>query len=141
MVCVGVITYIGLRIAGTPLALTLAVMAAGLEIIPSIGPVLWLVPAALVALTDNTTQVAYVVGIYSVTHIAESYILIPLVQRRTVWLPPVLSILAVVLLGLIAGSLGWLVAAPLALVVMLLVKMLYIQDWLGDRTVDVPGEA
>ncbi|HEX3727814.1 MAG TPA: AI-2E family transporter [Pirellulales bacterium] len=140
MACVGVITGIGLWIAGTPLALTLGVLAAVLEIIPNIGPVLWLVPASLVALTADTDQVVRVVAIYGVTHMVESYVLIPLVQRRTVWLPPVLSILAVVVLGLFAGFLGLLVAAPLALVVMLLVKMLYVEDWLGDRTLRVPGE-
>ena len=66
--------------------------------------------------------------------------LIPLVQRRVVALPPALSILAVVLLGLLAGVLGLVVAAPLALGAMLLVKMLYVEDRLGDRTMRVPGE-
>ncbi len=140
MVCVGLITGVGLYIAGAPLALTLGALAAVLEVIPNIGPALWLVPAMLVALTADATQMVRVLGIYLVTHLVESYILIPLVQRRTVFLPPVLSILSVVLLGLFAGFLGLLVAAPLALVVMLLVKMLYVEDWLGDRTLKVPGE-
>ncbi len=140
MACVGVITGVGLWIAGTPLALTLGVLAAILEIIPNIGPVLWLVPAALVALTEGPTQVLHVVIIYAVTHMIESYILIPLVQRRTVWLPPALSILAVVLLGLLGGLVGLLVAAPIALVAMLLVKMLYVEDRLGDTSLKVAGE-
>lgn len=140
MACVGLITGTGLWIAGTPLALTLGVLAALLEIIPNIGPVLWLVPASLVALTNGPTQVMHVVIIYAVTHMVESYILIPLVQRRTVWLPPALSILAVVLLGLLSGLLGLLVAAPLALVAMLLVKMLYVEDRLGDTSLKVSGE-
>jgi predicted PurR-regulated permease PerM len=140
MICVGLITGIGLWIAGAPLALSLALLAAILEIIPSVGPVLWVVPAALVALTGGTTQVIHVLIIYGVTHAIESYVLIPLVQRRVVSLPPALSILAVVLLGLLAGVLGLVVAAPLALVAMLLVKMLYVEDRLGDRTMRVPGE-
>jgi predicted PurR-regulated permease PerM len=41
---------------------------------------------------------------------------------------------------LLAGFLGLLVATPLALVVMLLVKLLYVEDWLGDRTLTVAGE-
>ena len=64
-----------------------------------------------------------------------------LLAARTVWLPPALSILAAVLLGLLTGFLGLLVAAPLALVIMLLVKMLYVEDFLGDRTLTVAGEA
>ncbi len=140
MVCVGVITGVGLWIAGAPLALTLGLLAAILEIVPNIGPVLWLVPAALVALTEGAPTVVHVVMIYVVTHMVESYILIPLVQRRAVLLPPILSILAVVLLGLLAGLLGLVVAAPLALVAMILVKMLYVEDRLGDHGVKVPGE-
>jgi predicted PurR-regulated permease PerM len=95
----------------------------------------------MVAFTDSTTQVLHVVVIYAITHAFESYVLTPLVQRRTVWLPPALSILAAVLLGLLTGFLGLLVAAPLALVIMLLVKMLYVEDFLGDRTLNVAGEA
>ena len=49
-------------------------------------------------------------------------------------------LLAAVLLGLWAGFLGLLVAAPIALVAMLLVKMLYVEDRLGDHDVRVPGE-
>ena len=85
----------GLWLVGAPLALTLALLAAMLEIIPNVGPVLWLVPAAGGAAHQGTTQVVHVVGIYVVTHVIESYVLIPLVQRRAVLLPPALSILAV----------------------------------------------
>ncbi len=141
MVCVGAITFIGLSIVGAPLALTLALLAALLEIIPNIGPVLWVVPASLVALTQGTSTVLHVVAIYAVTHMIESYILIPLVQRRSVLLPPALSILSVVLLGVLAGVLGLIVAAPIALIGMLLVKMLYVEDRLGDRDLNVLGEA
>lgn len=140
MVVVGLITGIGMHLAGVRLVLTLAVMAGVLEIIPTVGPVLWLLPASLIALTQGPSQVANVAMIYAVTHLIESYILIPLVQRRTVLLPPVLSILAVVLLGLLGGFLGLLVAAPISLVAMVLVKMLYVEDRLGDHDVQVPGE-
>jgi predicted PurR-regulated permease PerM len=140
MVCVGLITGIGIWTVGAPLALALGVLAGMLEVIPNIGPVLWVVPAMLVALPQGTTQVIHVVIVYAVTHLLESHVLIPLVQRRSVLLPPMLSILAIMLLGLLGGVLGLLVAAPMALVAMLLVKMLYVEDRLGDRNVKVPGE-
>ena len=49
-------------------------------------------------------------------------------------------LLVMALLSLLAGFLGLLVAAPLALVGMLLVKMLYVEDRLGDRDLKVSGE-
>lgn len=140
MICVGIITGTGLAIVGAPLAMTLGVLAAALEIIPNVGPVLWVVPAALVAMPEGPRMVMNVVIIYAVTHMIESYVLVPMVQRRTVLLPPALSILAAVLLGMLAGLLGLIVAAPIALVGMLLVKMLYVEDRLGDHGVRVPGE-
>ncbi len=140
MVCVGMFTGIAVWLVGAPLPVALGFLAGLLEIIPNIGPVLWLVPAVLVALTQGTGTVVNVVIIYAVTHGVESYVLVPLVQRRAVFLPPVLSILSVVLLGLLAGALGLLVAAPMALVTMILVKMLYVEDRLGDQTIQVAGE-
>ena len=86
-------------------------------------------------------QLLYVVLLYAAVQMLESYLVLPLVQLRTVWLPPVLSILAVVLMGVLAGMVGVLVAAPLCVALMVLVKMLYVEDWLGDRDIEVPGEA
>jgi hypothetical protein len=62
----------------------------------------------------------------------DGYVLTPLVDRRSVELPPVLTISAQVLLGVLFGFVGLLVASPLTATVMLLVKMLYVEDVLGD---------
>ena len=140
MFVIGVGVGIALWIIGAPLALVLGVLAGFLEIVPNIGPVLWLVPATLVALTAGPHEVLYVFIVYTAIHGFESYVLIPLVQRCAVWLPPALSILMVVLMSLVAGVLGLFVAAPLTVVVMVLTEMLYVEDWLGDRSVRAPGE-
>ena len=63
----------------------------------------------------------------------DGYLLTPLVDRRSVELPPVLTITAQVILGLAFGFIGILLASPLTAVVLILVKMLYIEDLLGDR--------
>ncbi len=65
--------------------------------------------------------------------------LTPLVQRRTVSLPPAVIILSQVLLGVLAGTLGVLLATPLAASVLVLTRMLYVEDTLGEP-VDVPGQ-
>src|SRR5690606_38372142 len=131
LTCVGVLVGLGLWLADSRLALTLAVLAAIFAIVPNIGPILWLVPALLVAMTQGGWQVVNVFGVYVLAQAVESYALVPLIQQRTVQLPPAISILAVVLCGSLGGILGALVAAPSALVIMLLVKMLYVEDYLG----------
>ena len=63
----------------------------------------------------------------------------PLVQQQMVQIPPALLLFAVVAVGLILGFAGVLVAAPLTVVVYVLVKKLYIRELLGEET-SVPGE-
>lgn len=61
--------------------------------------------------------------------------------RLSVELPPVLTITAQVLLGLVFGFIGLLLASPLMAAVMILVKMLYVEDVIGDRVMREGGEA
>ena len=58
--------------------------------------------------------------------------LIPLVQQQTISLPPALTITAQVLLGILVGGFGLVLATPLTAAVMVLVRMLYIEDALSD---------
>ncbi len=61
----------------------------------------------------------------------EGYILEPLVQNKAVYLPPALILFAQLLLGLLAGPLGLIVATPFAAAFVVAVRMLYVEDRLG----------
>jgi predicted PurR-regulated permease PerM len=132
MIVVGLLTAVGLWALGMPLALTLGLLAALLTFIPNLGPTLAVVPAALLALLQSPTKSLYVILLYLVIQAVESYLLIPLVQRQAVSLPPALTITAQVLLGILVGGFGLVLATPLTAAVMVLVRMLYIEDALGD---------
>lgn len=138
MLVIGVLTALGLWLLGVELALTLGLIAALLTFIPNIGPVLALVPAVLLALLHSPTQALYVVLLYLAIQTVESYVLTPLVQRRTVSLPPALTISAQVALGVLLGGLGLVLATPLTVALLVLIQRLYIEDTLGDP-VNVPG--
>ena len=73
-------------------------------------------------------------------HVLEGYVLLPLVQRRSVHLPPALTPVMQVLFGELLGFLGLFVAAPLTVTVVVLLQMLYVEDTLDDQAVEVPGE-
>jgi predicted PurR-regulated permease PerM len=62
----------------------------------------------------------------------EGYLLLPLLQRGAVDTPPAVLIGAQVLLTLLVGGLGLALAAPLAACALIVVKMLYVHDVLGD---------
>ena len=133
MVAVGIAVFIGLAVIGVPMAGALALIAALLDFIPNIGPVLALLPAALFALLQGPTQVFYVVLLYGVVQTVESYLLTPMIERRTVELPPALTLVALLVAALLFGWLGLLLAAPATAALMVLVQMVYVEDALGER--------
>jgi predicted PurR-regulated permease PerM len=135
-----VTTTAGLWLIGIPFALVLGLIAGLLELVPYVGPWISAVPAALIAMTVSPTHLVLVLALYLALHIVESYIVVPLVQRRAVHLPPAVTLVAQVLLGELLGIMGLFVAAPLTLCAVVLLKMLYVEDALGDHRVDVPGE-
>ncbi len=133
MTVVGAMTAAGLWLLGVPLVLALAFIAFLLDFIPYIGPIASAVPAVLVALSLGPTEALYVGLLYFAVQSVESYLLTPLVQQRSVELPPAVTILAQLLLGLLAGVLGLALATPLTAAAITLVSMLYVEDVLGDR--------
>lgn len=133
MAAVGVVTGAGLWLVGVPYALALALVAAALSAVPFAGPILGAVPGVLVALSQGPAAAGWAAGVYVLAQAVENYLVTPLVQQNTAGLPPVLAIAAVTLVGALFGVLGLVVAAPLAVAGMVLVKMLYVEDALGDR--------
>jgi predicted PurR-regulated permease PerM len=140
MVAIGVSTTVGLWIIGVPLALTLGIIAGVFELVPYLGPWLSAVPAALMALLVSPTHLVATLVLFLALHLLEGYVLLPLVQRRAVLMPPALTLIMQVLFGELLGLMGLFVAAPLTVAAVVLLKMLYVEDTLGDEAVDVPGE-
>lgn len=141
MAIVGVFSIIGLMLLGIPLAFILGLLAGLLAFIPLIGPTLALIPPILIAFTESPQQALYVFLLFMGIQFIESYFLTPIIQKRTTSLPPVLLIGSQVLLGLFAGILGVMLAAPLAVSGIILVKMLYVEDVLHDHTVEYLNES
>ncbi len=139
MIFVGVSVTIGLMIIGVPLALVLGIIAGLSEFIPIIGPWIGAVPGVLLAFSVDSQTVLYTVIFYIVIQQIESNILSPLIQQRMVHIPPAVVILSVVAFGLVFGIAGIILATPLAVIVMVLVGMFYIQDVLG-KEVKIPGQ-
>lgn len=133
MAVIGVFTTLGLWLIGIELALVLGLIAGILSFIPNIGPIMALVPAVLLALISGTDKVVYVILMYSSIQAIESYLLTPLLQKRMVDLPPALTISMQILFGMLAGGLGIIMATPLTAALMVMTKMWYVEDLLGDK--------
>lgn len=139
MIVVGFIVMIGLAIMGVKLAFLLGFIAGILTFIPYLGAVISAIPAILVAILQGPLTALYVALLFLAAHILEGYILIPLIQERQVSMSPAYLILAQLLGGLAAGPMGVLLATPIAVSITIIIKMLYLQDVLGE-SVHFPGE-
>lgn len=134
MVVLGIASAIGLRVLGVPLPWTLGLLTGVAVFLPYVGTILAGIPCVLMGLQRSPHTAIYVLILYTLLHLLEGYILTPLVQRRAVRLPPVLTILAQYFLWNVAGILGLAVAAPLAGAAIVLVKELYLHVP-ADKTV------
>jgi len=127
MVVVGLLTFGVLELLGMPLALSLALIAAVLEFIPFIGPIVSGVPAVLVAFTVSPSEALYVALAFLAIHQIEGNVVMPIIQKWAVALPPALGIASIAVFGWLFGLAGILFAVPLMVVVLALVKTLYIE--------------
>ena len=134
------LTWVGLSLLGVPLALTLALLAGLLNFVPNVGPVIAGVPAVLIALTQSPEQALYVLMLYVVLQSVDGYVFTPFVQKRTVELPPALTIMAQVLFGVLLGGVGVVLATPLTASALVLVRMLYVEQTpAGGQVNGAPG--
>ena len=109
---------IGLLIIRVPLAPLWAGMAAVLQFIPHLGPVMALIgPAIAAAISGGFVRLIYVFILYPVVAVVDGLALQPYLMRRTAKVPIWASILAPIVLGLIFSFWGVLLAAPLLAIV------------------------
>ncbi|HET7569445.1 MAG TPA: AI-2E family transporter [Gammaproteobacteria bacterium] len=139
MIFTGILTTVGLSFLNIPLAVLLGMIAAALTFIPYLGAIISAVPAILIGLLQGPTTALYVGLLYLAAHTLEGYIISPLIQRRVVHLAPAFLIGVQLLGGLMAGIIGIILAAPLAVTITIIVQVLYIEDILND-TPHVLGE-
>ncbi len=111
---VGALWWAGLWYLHVPFALFWAILAAGLQFIPHFGPVIAFVGPALSALiSDGFDGFLYVLILYGVIIMIDGLLLQPVIMRRTARVPIWASLIVPILLSLIFGFWGWLLAAPL----------------------------
>lgn len=139
MASVGALAGIGLWIIGVPSPLALALIAGLFEFVPVVGPFLSAIPAVLLALTVGLNEVLLTAGLYLLIQQIEGNVLMPIIQKRSVDLPPAMTLFSLVAFGLLFGLPGLLMATPLTVVVYVMVRKLYVNDTLGEK-VKLPGD-
>ncbi|MEO8312661.1 MAG: AI-2E family transporter, partial [Caldimonas sp.] len=130
MLIVGTTVGVGLALLGMPLAAAMGFIAGLLEFVPFFGAIAWALLGTLLAFAQGPEHALQVAIFFLVIQQLEGNIVIPLVQRWAVQLPPVLSLLAVVIFGTLFGVEGVILGTPLMVVAVVLIRKLYV-DRLG----------
>jgi predicted PurR-regulated permease PerM len=118
-IVVAMLVFLGLTLLRVDNALLLAVIAGVFEIIPIFGPILAAIPAVTLALvTNGMSSALLVVGLYIIIQQFENQLIYPLVVKKIVGVPPLISILALIIGAQLAGFIGLLISVPLATMLM-----------------------
>lgn len=121
---VGLMTYTGLRFLGIDFALPLSLLAAILEIVPNIGPVLSAVPAVLIGLATSPLAALAIIALYFLVQQIENYLVVPTVMKRALNLSPLIVILSLMVGFKVGGVLGALLAVPTVLILRVIISEL-----------------
>jgi predicted PurR-regulated permease PerM len=134
MVALGVLTWIGLTLLGVPYALAFGVFTAVVAIVPFFGAgVSTLLPALYVLTLGQVVTALLVLLVGVVIQLIESNIISPMVMERKVRLPPVLTLLSVLIMAHLMELIGLLVAVPVLATVMVIVRRIYVHRMLEGR--------
>jgi predicted PurR-regulated permease PerM len=120
-VIAGLGTFLFLEIVHVPYAVALGVLVAVLDLIPVIGSTIGGILVTLVALSVSSTVAIASLVFYIAYRLLEDYLLVPRVMNRAVNVPPVLTIVALLIGGALLGVVGAFLAIPAAAAVQLVV--------------------
>jgi len=117
MVTIGSFTFIGLTILGLPYVLPLAIIAGILEIVPTIGPIISAIPAVIIALTISPVYALITAVVYFVIQQLENQLVVPFVMKKVVGVPPLVTLLSLLIGGKLAGVTGAVLAIPIVVTI------------------------
>jgi len=117
MVVIGVLAYIGLLLLRIDFALPLAILAGIMEIVPTVGPIVSAIPAIIIGLAISPIMALSVLILYFIIQQLENTLVVPFVMKKSVGLPPLLTILSLMIGAKLAGIAGAVLAVPVVLVI------------------------
>lgn len=131
------ITFLNAVLIGIPSPVALGVLSGIMEFVPNFGALVALGVAILVTLADDPAKIPLVILGYIVVQQIQSNLIMPRIMKRQINMPSAVVLAAQVIAASLFGFFGLLLALPLAVVVMVLVRETYVYDYLNSRTARV----
>jgi predicted PurR-regulated permease PerM len=128
MVIIGAVTTVFLFAVHVKAALPLGILAGVLKFIPIVGSIFAAIPAIAMAFIDSPHKALVIAIGYFVIQFAENHLLVPILMKHGVNIPPALTLGIQALMALLFGFLGLLVAVPLLAAILTIVRAINPQD-------------
>jgi predicted PurR-regulated permease PerM len=120
-------------IIGLPNPVALGMITGLAEFVPYFGAFFSVIPGVLIALAEDPALVPWVLLGYLLTQQVQSNLIMPQIMKRQVSMPAAMVLIMQVSAAALFGFMGLLMAVPLAVVVMVLVREVYVYDVLNTR--------
>ena len=128
MVLVGLGPGLGLWLVGVPAAWAIGLVAGLAEFVPYLGIFVAVIPAVILGFGQGTDTGLWTIGVLVAVQQVQGNLVMPLLQNRMVDLPPAVTIFGIIASGILFGLPGVLLATPLTIVVLVLVRRLYLEE-------------
>lgn len=128
MLFVGCATGLGLWLVGVPAAWAIGLIAGLAEFVPYLGILVAGIPAVVLAFGQGTNTGLWTIGVLVAVQQIQGNLVMPLLQNRMVDLPPAITIFGIIAAGILFGIAGVLLATPLTIVILVLVRQLYLGE-------------
>jgi predicted PurR-regulated permease PerM len=128
MLFVGVGTGLGLWLVGVPAAWAIGLVAGLAEFVPYAGVLLAGIPAVILGFGQGTDTGLWTLGVLIAVQQLQGNLVMPLLQNKMVDLPPAVTIFGIIAAGILFGVPGVLLATPLTIVVLVLIRRLYLHE-------------
>jgi predicted PurR-regulated permease PerM len=148
MIVVGAMVWLGATILGLPGALALGILSGILEMLPNLGPILAVIPAVILALTQGSSHfmmsnwifTLIVIAFYIAVQQIENVFIVPKVMSKAVKLHPLVLILGIFVGAMSYGIMGAILAAPVIASLKEIIRYLYLKIRGLPVDVDIPVE-
>jgi predicted PurR-regulated permease PerM len=127
MVVITILLACGLALIGLPVTIVLGLFAGMLEIIPNFGPIIAMIPGVLLGLTISTKTAVIVALTYITCQTIVGSFVTPLVQKKIIHLPPAVTFMSQLIMGILSGVLGIILAVPILSIIIILIDELYVK--------------
>src|SRR5699024_1793130 len=123
--CIGILLFIGYSIIGLDYAITLAIVAAVLSVVPYLGPTMAISPAIIIAVVDSPFMLLKLAIVWIAVQFLEGHFISPNIMGKTMKIHPLTIMLTLLVAGNLFGIVGVILGIPGYAILKVIIQYLY----------------